>query len=258
MFSDLYKSMFKERINEFTALDHLHDPEWFDINWDTLVIYFIKEKDFRSFIKYNLLRNPEVKMLDVLFKHKFSFLDTRLVNLWTKDINLEVFKWIIDNKIFLEEDLKNKQICNRLLNQGNQISFDKFKYAFESGFPFFVEYSITISDIEVAEQIWQYLNSRNIQAKYTLGLNIRDLTFLKNYIEWIKSHGIEEFSLFLMVDSVAKNIGVSGLELLLENGYIRKGQLFELKKFSQEVVNWLLCHDFQEFYQEVVYHTGKI
>jgi len=264
MFSNLYKSIFKERINEFTALNHLHDPEWFDTNWDKLLASFYNNTDFRNFIECNLLMNPEIEMLNVLIKHEFSFLGTILVSDYrismkysTYFINLEVFKLIIDNKrIFKDEDL-----CKILLTEADQMSFEKFKYAFEAGFPFSIECPITITDIKVAEQIWQYLNnSRNIEVKYTIGNNIFNITFLKDYIEWIKLHKIEDSLLFFISISVAKTLGIPGLRLLLQNGYIKKALSFDSKNYSQEVVDWLLLHGFQEIHynRKKIYHTKEI
>uniref|UniRef100_A0A6C0ADR3 Uncharacterized protein n=1 Tax=viral metagenome TaxID=1070528 RepID=A0A6C0ADR3_9ZZZZ len=134
----------KNKNTNFYIFNNNH--EWLDKNWDKIYNFFDNDKNFKDFIECNFLKTPNLLILDVLFKHNFSFLQTKLIEcnfLSLKDINFEVFKWIIDNKIILKDDIKYKDLSRNILFQGNDISFEKFKYAFNSGFPLSVDYSFS-------------------------------------------------------------------------------------------------------------------
>lgn len=269
MFTRLYKSIFREKIDDISAKLHINDPEWFDINWDELVIWFNNNNDFQNFIEFYLLNEPNVLILNVLLKHDFDFKTTNFyhkirLNGKEENISLEVFKWIIDNKIIKKDDNNFSDFCKGLLREADQLSFDKFKYAFEEGFPVSTEYSITISNINIAEQIWQYANnSRNIKFRYNIPLLVRKLTleFLREYIEWLKLHGTEDKVLGSLWEQVARKFGINGLQLFKENGYLLP-RPHNFKDFTPEIKNYLLSNGFWEVNElsdgEIVYHTQPI
>ena len=152
-------------------------------------------------------------------------------------------------------------MCNKLLYEADLLSFNKFVYAFEAGFPCSANCIIFVSNIEVAEKIWQYFNnSRNINFGYTIGV-ITNLQFLKDYINWIKSHGInDDWGLETSWMFVAKFIGISGLEILLSNGYL-KSKIFTSTEMDSNVKNWLISHGFTErtiSFENLIYNTAPI
>lgn len=279
VFSRLYKIIFKEKINDITAELHNNDPEWFDNHYDELKIWCkkfnrgIDDEYFYIIIQSILLKEPSIPMLDILLKHNFDFSRSKLCNITfikLKEKNarisnhimkLDIFKWVIDNKIINENDRNN--LCNTLLREADQLSFDKFKYAFEAGFPCTTEYGILISDINIAEQIYQYANNaRNINFRYTIGFTIIDkpLSFLKDYIEWIKKYGIEDKILNVLYLEIGKFFGIPGLELLKSNGYI-KPKYLEFKGIDNNIKSWLISNGFREIIHEnihVIYHTPEM
>lgn len=266
MLASIFKTIFGERINDVSAVRHCNDPEWYDIHWGKLVTYFSDNVDFRNFIDQNLLNVPNVDMLNVLLKHNFDFANTIFIkkiksHVMQERISLEVFQWIVDNQIIKKDDDSCSKFCNHLLREADQISFDKFKYAFEAGFPFSIEYPIVLRNINVAEQIWQYANnSRDINVRYTIGVLTREITydFLREYLEWLKLHGTGDIILKHSWKEVSAKFGIRGLELLRENGYLVPSGFFP-EGISAEVKNYLLANgfsDIEDLYQEVlVYHT---
>jgi hypothetical protein len=170
-------------------------------------------------------------MLYVLLMHNFDFTKTKLCNIiaitskLNNIISLDIFKWIIINNLINPFD-NYSELYQLLLREVDQVSFDKFKYAFETDFPISIEYHIIISNINVVEQLYQYANnSRNIDFKYTIGLkssfNNRTLDFLRDYIEWIKLYEIEDNLISSLWNGIAKKFGIVGLQLIKENRYLR-------------------------------------
>jgi len=164
-------------------------------------------------------------------------------------IDLEIFKWFVDNKIIHKDDENSPELCVKFLQNGDLISFEKFKYIFELGFPCSLKFPIKISDIQVAEKILDYANEKKIPFEYTINFSKQILTidFLKDYIDWTKKHSIKDKyfpSLYYLCF-----LGTPGLDILLENGYISPNQI-SFETFTEEVKQWLLEHGFTEFGKE--------
>uniref|UniRef100_A0A6C0ADP9 Uncharacterized protein n=1 Tax=viral metagenome TaxID=1070528 RepID=A0A6C0ADP9_9ZZZZ len=102
-------------------------------------------------------------MLDILLKHNFSFLGTFDLDFLIEKCDIEIFKWIIDNKIIDKKNKIYRALCKKLLNRSEQTCFEKFKYAFEACFPLSTVDQIKINDINIVYQIREYLDSKNIQ-----------------------------------------------------------------------------------------------
>lgn len=205
-------------------------------------------------------------MLNILLNHGFNF-DVKFGNNFCckrSALSFEIFKWVIDNNIITDEQLKMSLICDDLLREANELSFHKFKYAFENGFSFKITTFFCISNINVAEEIWQYLNnSRNIDVKYTIGYSLsdKDFNFLKDYIQWINLHGIRDLELYLLSDKIALKFGVQGLELLKLNGYMNPYFPFSFEKLNTQVKDWLMRNGFVEkiiTQEKFIYHTQPI
>jgi hypothetical protein len=267
MFKKFYKSIFAEKINDISLERHKNDPEWLDIHYDELKSF--NEENFSNLIKFTLLRDPNILMLNILLKHNFDFTKTNFCNIMVitrkTSITLDIFKWIIDNKIIKKDDKGYFDLCKYLLMGADQISFDKFKYAFEEGFPFSNYGYIAVSNINVAEQIYQYTNnSRDINLRYTidssLNLNDKSLDFLKDYIEWLKLHAIEDIFISSLWRIVAKSFGISGLEILKDNGYLIPTIYADLKGISNDVKDYLIFNGFENrnIENNVIYHVKPI
>ncbi len=136
-------------------------------------------------------------------------------------------------------------MCDRLLHNANLVSFEKFKYAFEAGFPFTNNLLIHVSNIEAAEQIWHYTNnSGKVNFRYTIG-NTLYLEFLSDYIKWIKIHEIKDIKLYSIWIAVAILLGIPGLEILLTNGYLIPQSFASIEmEIDSNVKNWLFEHEF--------------
>ncbi len=272
MFGNIYNKFFKEKINDVSAKRHCEDPQWFDDNWNELVEYFNTHTtiyiSFDYFVQKYLLQTPDIEMLNVLLKHNYN-LDSFCERIRIQRnrifsygvLSYEVFKWLINNNLVRSDDIKYFDICNKLLYDADLTAFNKFVYAFEFGFPCSDKLIVYVSNVEVAEKIWQYANnSRNINFKYTIGTKI-DLQFLKDYIEWIKLHGInDDMGLTSIMPTVARFIGIAGLEVLLLNGYL-KPTFLNSTGMNLDVKNWLFSHGFNEFPTQVenlIYNTNPI
>lgn len=246
MLSYLRNTIFREKINEDSAKQHLNDPEWFDTHWDELVESFGNLINFNAFIacRYTMMRNElSIEMLEVFLRHGLSFKDTNLSKeyLWmTFDFNK--FKWFIDHQI-IENNNNNNMLCNKLLSKGDRVSFEKFKYAFEAGFPFDIQIPIIVKDVFLADEIWEYANnSRQLEFQYTLPSHYIDPLKLTQYIEWIRRRNIDD-SLELFGLNIFK-LDIPALEVLWRYGYIIPSDFSG--NIKPEVKNWLIAHGFTE------------
>lgn len=266
MFKNLYNIFFKESVNADSMKKHSNDPIWVDNNWDKLVDI----DDFDFIIKTYFLQMPNIEMLNILLKHNYNFNDfckrillRRYGGGYGGGLSYEIFKWLINNNLVKSDNREYFDMCNNLLYNMDLIAFEKFIYAFEAGFPCSNNCIVKVSNVEVAEKFWQYMNnSRNINFRYTIG-NITDLKFLKDYIDWIKLHGINDnFGLETSLMAVARFIGIPGLEILLSNGYL-KSRLFTSKDINFDIKNWLIEHGFTEMsstmsIDNLIYNTTPI
>lgn len=263
VFSRIFKRFFGERIDEISAEKHRNDPAWFDTHWDELVESFDDEDDFKYFIRrqFTVLSLPTVEMLEVFHKHNLNIHSLDLVSrFYLTGLSIDLFKWLIDHEIIKKEN--NLDLCNYLLNVGDKISFEKFKYAFEVGFPFDIKQKIFVKDISVADEIWEYANnSRGLDFKYSLNLQRRKPDFLLDYIEWVHRRNIDEDSIPLFNYRLPE-MNIPILETLLRYGYLQRRH-FDGKNVSPEVRNWLIAHGFTEYFEpeyerNLVYHSPPV
>lgn len=237
------RNLFTEKINEVSASRYMNNPEWFDVHWDELKNSFEKEKDFYAFIKLTL-QNPSIRMLEVCKNHNYPF-ERMVFNICLNRYNIEVFRWIVDNKIISEKEVSD--LYKMILDYFDNDSFQRFEYLFQSGYGFDPESSkVSFSTAEDAEKFWEYGKRHNIKFRFKVYFG----TNLRQYLQWMRSHEIEDSNLTWM--HVEHKYGLGGLKLLDEFGYFKPSR-FAMGSYSREIEDFLIskgCEPLQVIHDE--------
>lgn len=222
--------------------------KWLKENYNNVKNYFNNELYFKNFIYDNLLKNPEIEILDVLYDNNFNFSGTNFfedICCRRKSHQFEIFKWVIDNKLIKEKYLKNISICNSLLREADNLSFMKFVYAFENGFNFELE-EIIVFDIYIIEEIYQYMSNNGYNLKYTIGrsLTCKDVIFLRSYLNWLEFHNMKDSNVIMLTEEIGVKFGIEGLEIIKEKGFLIPRKI-NMNKMKNETKNWLIENEFR-------------
>lgn len=234
----IYKELSLKNINH----------EWFDENWDRLKEEFNCEWTFRRFIFSEIIPKADKNLINVMIENKFIFKETQAFDeplntyLIDDNLSLEIFTILVNNIVV------DDKLMDELLSAPTHLSFEKFKYMFESGFPAKNYYYVYICDVEMAGVIWEYFeNIDKIKIEFSISSGlIKNFELFKNYVEWSSSHGIN-FDRFAL-ENIARKIGIPGLELLKKKNIPVKIE-FRPIGISEDVKKWLIENGSKEYKQ---------